>query len=206
MICTPITGQKASNGGINMKYSNEFKRRCIEMYNQGKYPKTPKGLKDETFHHQIREWVRRSEKGGLESVQHKAHQKQWTPEEKLELVSQVMTGRSCMSVAEGAGIRYSMLYVWVRKYKMEGYEGLVNKKKGRAPKETSMMPKEKVEPRELKESEREELIRLRAENEYLKAETASLKKSMALRREREAARLKAKKQQRSGNSEKKDTD
>ncbi len=68
------------------------------------------------------------------------------------------------------------------------------------------MPKKKIEPKELTESEREELLRLRAENEYLRTETAAIKKLMALRREREAARLKAKKQLRSKNSEKKDTD
>ena len=92
------------------------------------------------------------------------------------------------------------------KYKMEGYVGLVNKKKGRPPKEPPLMPKKKVEPKELTESEREELIRLRAEVEYLKAESAAIKKLMALRREKEAARLKARKQQRSKSSEKKDTD
>ena len=188
-----------------MKYSNEFKLECIEMYYQGKYPETPEGQKDKAFHHLVRMWVRKSEKGGLESVQHKAHIKQRTPEEKLELISQVLAGKSCQSVAEEAGIQGRLLYEWIHRYKMEGYEGLIPKKKGRPPEEPPMMPKKKGEPRELTESEREELIRLRAENEYLKAETASLKKSMALRREREAARLKAKKQQQSGNSEEKDT-
>ena len=189
-----------------MKYSNEFKQQCIEMYYQGKYPKTPEGQSDETFHHTIRKWVRRSEKCGIETIQHKTHERQYTPEEKLELISRVNYGKTCYAVAEESGVSPDRLYVWMRQYKMEGYEGLVNKKKGRPPKEPLLMPKKKVESKELTESEREELIRLRAENEYLKAETAAIKKSMALRREKEAARLKAKKQQRSGNSEKKDTD
>ena len=68
------------------------------------------------------------------------------------------------------------------------------------------MPKKKVESTPLTESEREELVRLRAEIAYMKAEVAAIKKSMALRREKEAARLEAKRQQRSKNSEKKDTD
>ena len=59
-------------------------------------------------------------------------------------------------------------------------------------------------PKELSPSEREELIRLRAETDYLKAENVSIKKSIALRREKEAAQLKAKKQQSLRNSEKKD--
>ena len=53
--------------------------------------------------------------------------------------------------------------------------------------------KKKTEPAELTPSEREKMIRLRAENERL-------------REERCAAQLKAKKQRSSGNSAKKDTD
>ena len=59
--------------------------------------------------------------------------------------------------------------------------------------------------RKLTESEYEELIRLREENAYIKAENAVIKKLVALREEKEAARLKAKKQRSSKNSAKKDT-
>ena len=61
-----------------------------------------------------------------------------------------------------------------------------------------------IKPTPLTESEREELIRLRAENEYIKAENEVIKKRIALRQEKEAAQLKAKKQQSSKNSENKD--
>ena len=60
-------------------------------------------------------------------------------------------------------------------------------------------------PRKLNESEYEELVRLRAENEYIKVEIEVIKKEIALREEKEAARLKAKKQRSSKNLEKKDT-
>ena len=63
----------------------------------------------------------------------------------------------------------------------------------------------KIVPAELTPSEREEMIRLRAENEYLRAENEVIKKEIALRAERCAARLKAKKLRSSKNSEKKDT-
>ena len=95
-----------------------------------------------------------------------------------------------------------MLYQWVRKYKELGYNGLVNMKKGRPCKEPQM--KKKTSPIPLTESEREELIRLRAEIEYIKAENEVIKKEIALREEKHAAQLKAKKQQSSKNSEKKD--
>ena len=65
--------------------------------------------------------------------------------------------------------------------------------------------KQKSAPANLTPTEREELIRLRAENEYIKAENEVIKKRIALRQEKWAAQLKAKKQQSSKNSEKKDT-
>ena len=189
-----------------MKYSNEYKLMCIEMYYRGEYPETPEGMTLKKFHQRIREWARKSERGGLESVKHKAQNKKWTPEERLALVEKVLAGRAVLAVAEEEGLEPSVLYQWVRKYRIEGYEGLAEKRKGRPPKEPKPMTKKKEEPRELTESEREELLRLRAENEYLRAETAAIKKLMALRREKEAARLKAKKQKRSKSAEAKDTD
>ena len=56
------------------------------------------------------------------------------------------------------------------------------------------------------ESEYEELIRLRAENEYMKAEIEVIKKEIDLREEKEAARLKAKKHQSLKSSARRDTD
>ena len=37
-----------------MRYSYEYKRKCVELYRQGKWPKTPKGIKEENFHSTIR--------------------------------------------------------------------------------------------------------------------------------------------------------
>ena len=65
--------------------------------------------------------------------------------------------------------------------------------------------KKKIVPAELTPSEREELIRLRAENEYLRTENEVIKKRIALRQEKFATQLKAKKLHSSTNSEEKDT-
>lgn len=59
-------------------------------------------------------------------------------------------------------------------------------------------------PRKLEETEYEELIRLRAENKFIKAEIEVIKKEIALREEKQAAQLKAKKQQSSKSSVEKD--
>ena len=80
---------------------------------------------------------------------------------------------------------------------------LVAQRQGRPPKEPDM--KKKTVPAELTPSEREEMIRLRAENERLKAEIAVVKKEISLRKERCVAQLKAKKLRSSKSSTKKDT-
>ena len=200
MICTLFTGQ-SSKEGIFMRYTYEFKLTCVDLYRQGRYPETPKGISCREFHHQIRQWARIEENCGADALKHKSQSKEWTAEQRYELVAQVIAGQSCQKVAVSNGINPGQLYQWVRKYKELGYNGLETLKKGRPVKEPEM--KKNVEPKPLSESEREELIRLRAELEYMKAENEVIKKRIALRQEKAAAQLKAKKQRSLKNSEKK---
>ena len=187
-----------------MRYSHEYKLECIELYRQGIWPETPEGIKPTRFRKMIRYWVRVEEQNGPDALKHLGNNKVWTPEAKYELVAKVLAGQSNKSVAISAGISDGMLYTWVRKYKELGYNGLVNKQKGRKSNNPGMK-KKTIEPKPLTESEREELIRLRAEIAAMKAEIEVVKKRIALRQERWAAQLKAKKQQSSKRSEKKDT-
>ena len=204
MICTLFTG-RTSKEGIFMRYSYEFKRKCVEMYRQGTWPDTPDGIKDPmNFRRMIRKWNNIELANSPDTLKHSSSNKVWAPEDKLILVSQVIAGKSINSVACSAGINDGMLYQWVRKYKLLGYNGLINQKKGRKSQNPDMKKVNYNNPRKIDESEYEELIRLRAENEYIKAEIEVIKKEIALREEREAARLKAKKQQSSKNFVKKD--
>ena len=187
-----------------MRYSYEYKKRCVDLYREGKWVETPEDVSTNQFHHAVVEWHRLEKSCGPEALQHKNQNKVWTAEEKYELVAKVLAGESCTKTAIEAGISKGLLYQWVRCYKMKGYQGLVAQRKGRPPKEPDM--KKKTEPVELTPSEREEMIRFRAENERLRAEIAVVKEEIALREERCAAQLKAKKQRSSGNSAKKDTD
>lgn len=182
-----------SKEGTFMRYSYEYKLKCVELYRQGKYPETPNGISYERFQHTIREWVRIEENCGPEALQHKNFNKVWTAKEKYELVAKVIAGNSTTATALNAGINPGILYRWVQKYKYQGYNGLAEQKKGRPCKNPMIKKKEKPAP--LTESEREELIRLRAEVEYIKAENEVIKKEIALREEKWAAQLKAKKQQ-----------
>ena len=144
------------------------------------------------------------DKHGPNILKHSNGNYKWTPDAKLVLINQYLTGKSMTSVAIDAGIDKGLLYSWIRKYEELGYNGLVESKKGRKCKNPDMNKKTIVQ-RDLNETELEELIRLRAENEYIKAEIEVLKKSIALRKEKEAAHLKAKKQRSSKERKSKDT-
>ena len=192
-----------SKEGIFMRYSYEFKLMCVELYHSGLYPDILEGTNPDTLKRHIREWSELVDLHGPEVLKHKVFNKVWTPEEKLELVLKVIAGIPRRKVATEAGINPGTLYQWIYKYKSKGYNGLVGSKKGRSTKESKM--KKPTNPLPLTELEREELMRLRAENEYIKAENEIIKKRIALRQEKWAAQLKAKKQQLSRTSEKKDT-
>ena len=204
MICTLFTGQ-TSKEGIFMRYSYEFKRKCVEMYYRGEYPDTPDGIGDKRFHDKVREWVRIEESCGPEALRRTGQNRAWTPEERYALVARVLVGESCTAVALSSGINSGLLYQWVHKYKIYGYNGLIPKQKGRKSRNPDMKKVGTRKPPKPDESEYEELIRLRAENEYMKAEIEVIKKEIALREEKEAARLKAKKQRSSRNSVPKDS-
>ncbi len=188
-----------------MRYSYEFKRKCVELYHSGEYPETPDGISEKRFHIQVRKWVRIEESCGPDALRHKNQNKKWTPEERYALVARVLAGESNKTVALSSGINEGQLYQWVRKYKIYGYNGLINQKKGPKPMNPKIKKVGTRKPPKPDESEYEELIRLRAENEYMKAEIEVIKKEIALREQKEAARLKAKKQRSSKNSEKMDS-
>ena len=140
-----------------MKYSYEYKRKCVEMYREGKWPETPEGIQERNFHEIIRKWFRIEESCGPDALRHKMQNKVWTVEEKYELVAKVLAGASHKETAISSGIEDSLLRQWVKRYKIEGYEGLVRQRRGRPPKEASM--KKKAVPAELTPSEREEKMR-----------------------------------------------
>lgn len=187
-----------------MKYSYKLKKACIKAYKEkGIYPPIPERVLPHTFKNMVREGVRKTDiHYGI--LKHSNNNNLWTPEEKLELTNKVKAGETMVSVSDFAGINIGLLYSWIKKYDSLGYNGFINQKKGRKVNYLDMKKINIKKPRELKESEYEELVCLRAENEYIKAEIEVIKKWIALRQEEEAARLKSKKQRSSKNSVKKD--
>ena len=113
-----------------MRYSYKFKRTCVDLYRNGSWPPTPEELNTRQFHKMIWEWFWMEEAQGPEVLRPKRHHIRWTPEEKMELVSRVLAGKSCKSASLEAGINKGMLYQWVQKYNIFGYNGLVHKNQG----------------------------------------------------------------------------
>ncbi len=163
-----------------MKYSYEYKKKCVELYRQGKWPETPDGVKEKRFHDTVRIWVRTEDACGPEALRHKNQNKVWAAEEKYELIAKILAGASCRETAISAGINAGLLYQWVRCYKIKRVSGIGRTTKRTATQRPAM--KKKIVPAELTPSEREEVIRLRAENERLRAEIAVVKRDCLERR------------------------
>lgn len=112
----------------------------------------------------------------MELLKHKSHNNSFSVEDKYNSVLEIVNGKSTYQIYIELGISEGNIQNWVNNYKIYGYNGLVNKKKGRKSKNTSMEKINIHKAKKLNESEREELIRLRAENEYIKAENEIIKK------------------------------
>ena len=171
-----------------MKYSWKYKLECVNKYKNGELiiflgKHSSRG----SFMSHVRAWVKIYDDLGIDGLKHSSTNKDWTEQDRFELVAKVLAGNSIHSVANNAYINSGQLYQWVRRYNERGMNGL-QCKKGRP----TMKKKEKKS--KLSVSEHEELKLLRERNEYLEMENEYLKKLDALVSKREAAEAKAKKQ------------
>ena len=173
-----------------MKYTLEFKLKCIERYNKSRTFEYPAGVDHASFRHMVGRWAKKYDDLGIDGLKRPNQNKEWTSDERFALVAKVTVGYSISSVSKEANINPGLLYQWVRLYREKGIDGL-ECHRGRKPKVPNMPKKKKVK---LAPSEKEELELLRARNEYLEAENIYLKKLDALVTKREAAHPKAKKQ------------
>jgi len=91
--------------------------------------------------------------------------KQWTAEEKFKIIEPIIKfEKSSKLVTKETGINNGMITVWVHRYRENGMEGLINKKKPGNP-----MAKYSRKKNLTKEEQLEyENMKLRIENELLK--------------------------------------
>ena len=177
-----------------MYYSLEFKLECIELHRRGVWKETPEGVTTSAFRSTIRKWDTLEELGGIEAIRPKTTKQKFTADEKLEVIQKALHGTPVSQLAAVENINTATIYNWIKTYNEHGYNGLIPKKKGRPRKNKPMRTDDLVvKPAPLNESEREELVRLRAEVEHYKTELAVTKKVLALRKEKREALLRAKK-------------
>ena len=182
----PPKSRHGIRGFIMSKYSFEFKLKVVKEYLKGEiggYKSIAKKY-DGISHCLIRYWVNDFENYGEEGLKRKSTKTFYSGEFKLSVL-QYRQYHNCSyrEAANHFGIRnQATISNWYRKYLDEGFEGL-NKSIGRP----SNMPKNKNKKDNLNltKSEKEELIKLREENEFLRASLAYEKKLKALIQERE---------------------
>ena len=108
----------SSERGIFMRYSYEFKRKAVELYRQGKWIEPPTDITLKNFHDMIVKWHHLEKANSPDCLKHHGKNKKWAPEEKYELVAQVIAGATISSVAYAIGINTGLLAQWIRKYKI----------------------------------------------------------------------------------------
>ncbi|MCE7781960.1 transposase [Staphylococcus xylosus] len=164
-------------------YKYEFKLKVVQEYLNSslgyralakKYEISTKSL--------IERWVAQYKEFGPEGLSKRLKNKVYTREFKLSVLrfrqENMLSYRETASHFKISNI--AMICAWQRRFEENGILGLDSNKKGRPSKMDKKHSKAKTKSTELKESEREELERLRNENEMLKAGIAYQKKLQAL--------------------------
>lgn len=113
----------------------------------------------------------------LDGVLHKHKKRKFSVNFKLCICKRILNSESISSIAKETNINKGVIYDWYKKYQQMGYNGLKNKI-GRPRKED--MPKNNKQSTPILDSEREELNKLREENQELKMELEILKKLNAI--------------------------
>lgn len=167
------------------KYSLELKLEVVQTYLSNSYTiselTNKYNLKSGT---QIKDWANKYEQYGVAGLRRKISKTKYSGEFKLRVIKyRQLNGTSLKDTANHFGITHgSTIANWTKKYEEEGFEGL-NRPIGRSRKMSDK--KNKSYSSKLNETEREELIRLREENELLKASNEYEKKLRALVLEKE---------------------
>lgn len=123
---------------------------------------------------------------GEESIE-KNKNRTYSPEFKLEVITRALNGESKTSLIIEYDISKSQIISWLNNYEKLGYDGLVNKPKGRP---TSM---KKEENKTLDINDKDTVIeQLKKENYKLQCEVDALKKLRALVLQRNTQQIKKK--------------
>ena len=176
------------------KYDKNIKIKVIKEYEKNNISQSELSKKYKIPQTTISNWIKWYIDNGIEGVSKKLKNKSYTSNFKLFVLQYKKTNN--LTFRETA-VKFditndSIIVNWQRKYDEYGLDSLNSKTKGRKPKMKKSIPIEQKRKKNLQESEREELLRLREENLLLKAAIAYEKKLQALLMEKD---LKTKKKQ-----------
>ena len=164
-----------------MKLTYGDKLKIIKLHEQG-YSSSSIGEKINVSESVARKIINRFQIHGKECLKH-TKSKNITPDIKLEIINKWKYGQSITTLTYEYLVTDVQIRKWIKQYEEFGYNGLKIDNRGR-PRKMSDKTKEKIKPKPLNESEREELIRLREENKQLEMENYLLKKLRALVQQR----------------------
>ncbi len=111
-----------------MRYSYEFKKKAIELFYQGEWPETPNGVSPHSFHEQIRYWAKQEELHGPDINKFYGVKKNWSTEDKYELVCQVLAGesshkkRDCLERRKGSCASQGEKAAIIKTLRKQGYQ------------------------------------------------------------------------------------
>jgi len=116
--------------------------------------------------------------------------RKYSPELKMEIINRYFNGEAKNALAAEYDIERSMIRSWLKRYGKDGYNGLVDRKKGRPPK---MKKDDETVSKTVSQgngevnagsADKDKIKILEKKNKELEAEVAYLKKLNALVRER----------------------
>lgn len=172
------------------KYTKEFKVKLVLEYLSGEYGGHKMVAKKYNIPNSTLEnWIVKYKSGGVDSLSKNLNNNKYTSEFKLSVIQYRQSNNITLrETAEHFNLANgSMVFRWEKSYRQGGLSGLEDNR-GRpkkAKKDMSKADKKPEKEKPIKESEREELIRLREENKYLKMQILFEKKFQALLLEEE---------------------
>ena len=137
-----------------MKYTKEFKLKCIRKYKNGEYIEDPPGLRHKAFREYLARWVKTYDSLGEAGLEHR--RPTLNINQRLELIKRIESGESYRQVAYSAGIQAELLIKWHDIYLESGIDGLKSLKRGKQPM-NKKRPVKKADSKKTKEELLEEL-------------------------------------------------
>lgn len=173
-----------------MKLKLEDKIKIIRLYEEG-YSISSLSKKFNVVDTVIKRIERQYREHGIESFKEKGKNSKYPVDFKMIIIKRVLDGESKGSIAAELCVNDGLISSWVKRYNELGYNGLIEKKKGRLPK---MKPKSKeIKINDTSMDEKDKRIKeLEERNAQLEMENDLLKKLRALVQQRQQQQNKKK--------------